>query len=199
MQRTLKKFIFYADMHEFGPKDLNQIIRDEGEFCFILGDTVDPKNAIKKYVPRSLDRIAELIEKFKGRYILGNHECMKDELGYYRKKSNILLCHGHTLFYSVKKVLKWENRKKLGIKAWRWHGWRGVLKVKSLRRGTFKPSQKFEMKCAEIMDEWGCDTIVLGHTHTKKLVIHTYVVSGKQYTIVNIPRGRHEVHLPYAA
>ena len=50
-----------------------------------------------------------------------------------------------------------------------------------------KELEQFYLKAKE----YNCDTVVFGHTHTRKLIKVKY----KDVTIINVPRGVHELDL----
>tara|TARA_R110002096_G_scaffold172848_2_gene346802 strand:- start:967 stop:1305 length:339 start_codon:yes stop_codon:yes gene_type:complete len=101
---------------------------------------------------------------------------------YFVKYGNVLLTHGHALFWNQKKISKWEN-KKGGMKWWRYKIYQ--LTHHSGRSGkALKLSGEKAAEIASLTKEMGCDTIIFGHTHR---------VFDEKYAgvrIINVPKGR---------
>ena len=82
-----------------------------GKRCILLGDIYDISNTPNDQLAQAREEQAKLKYYFGKRYIEGNHECKKPDHGYYLIINGILFCHGHTIFWSDKKVKRWEKKK----------------------------------------------------------------------------------------
>lgn len=182
-----------SDTHIFGVKEKKKYRKDVFECDICLGDIVDFTNTRKKKLDEAYAFHKKLKDKKKSLYIFGNHEAQEPPY-YYVKKSNVLFCHGHTLLWSKEKVEKWEN-KKHGRSSFIWYPWRVAIKLTFLKRGMFDPKNEVIEKCADILSKYSCDTIVFGHTHTKKLYDEWFEVDDVKVRIVNVPMGRTKIEL----
>lgn len=187
------KITVYTDLHLGAPHGMHEFEADllkaaEDENTFFTGDIFDMKNTRKSKVAHY--RI--MMEKLKiiagDRYIIGNHECEKPK-SYFTKKQGVLFTHGHKLKWSEKRIKKWENKEvgkgKLGYLMYRFMH----LFMRRGKNGT--PSKKLRKKCERYCKEYGCHTIIYGHTHQE------YDGMYKDIRIVNVPRGRTVLDVQY--
>ncbi len=181
------KFKFIADTHCGAPHECMSI----EEICnnkdaYLLGDIIDAANVPKKKVSMWRSKQRLITQLFKSRYIFGNHECLTP-IVYYKKVDNILMCHGHTLNWTRKKVIKWEN-KKAGRSKLSYFFYR--FKHLVVNRGKkMKFNKKLFDKCIAEMTIWDCDTIVMGHFHREG----DFSYQGKR--IIFLKRGLTEIEL----
>ena len=180
------EYCLFADLHLEAPhatlslKDLYAKKSDYGKNCLLLGDIYDVSNCRKKELKSVREKMHNLKKYFGNRYIKGNHECDKPHR-YYFVQNGIMFCHGHTLFWSDKKVKRWEN-KRGGKSSLRYFLYR--FKHMIVRRGKeLKLSESKKEELVTLMIEHGCHTIVFGHTH-KSCDIKFY-----DKRIVALPRG----------
>jgi predicted phosphodiesterase len=184
----MKKITIYTDCHYFTPMEMRCIPTDLSvitkENAYSIGDNYDRKGCEPSQ--------ANLIEKeykahkilFKGRFITGNHDVMKDKVeDQYLAVDGVLFVHGdfawgsdkanafrneapYQGFSSVKKLLNWGRK---------------------LFPGNLSNSEARE--AAALAKKHNCKTIIFGHTHCKNLQDKT--MDGVR--VINCPRGRTEL------
>ena len=186
------KIAVYSDVHLMAPhyvSGLESEIQSKDlvkerygvEDVFLTGDIIDVDNCKRKHLQLAKDRVKDLKKIHGAHYLLGNHECQEPER-YFFKYKNVLFTHGHTLFWDLKKIAKWEN-KKGGMKWWRYKLY--ALTHHSGRNGKpLKLSTEKIIEFSSLAKSFGCNTIVFGHTH--RVYDETY----HGVRIINVPKGR---------
>ena len=190
------KIVVYSDCHLYAPHSVlkknpeiemelftptTTMLKYGAAKVFLTGDIVDTDNAKKKNIRICRDLIDELKEIHGDSYASGNHECV-DGSPYYIKHDNILICHGHTLFWDMDKVRKWEN-KKGGMSYWRYKAYQW-FKHSGRNGKQLGLSGEKASEIATIAKSYNCDTIIFGHTHRA----YDEVYAGVR--IINVPKGR---------
>lgn len=193
----MKKYMVESDLHIGGP---DEILLDGGQGygpnVIRLGD-----NREMKQIPH--DKTTQAIKDMDADHMLcvktdticvtGNHELGYSYMAYTKiltteTGKRVLVTHGHFL-WKAKKRLKWEKRlagnNKFLI------AFSGCLSKMRNIFPKYKLSKKQIKKAIRMVRQYGCTTILFGHTHpTIKIDIE---VDGIR--IVNVPRGRSEVWL----
>jgi predicted phosphodiesterase len=190
--RKLMKIAIYSDCHILAPHEVKGTFADlfggpefirakyKVDYSVLTGDIIDVDNAKKKRVREARDMVMTLKNSFGEYYLLGNHECSLDVDGYFRVFDDVLYCHGHNLFWTQKKIDRWE-RKKGGMSWWKFQ----LYKLKHGRNGKpWKPSERELFNIRELARKHNCKTVVFGHTHRVYDKVHNGI------RIINVPKGR---------
>jgi len=185
----MKKYIIYSDTHILAPHNTGHtvagMIQDSVESdnrVILTGDIIDRENAKKSEVANGTRMMADLNSRFSDAYLYGNHEGRKPT-SYYYKLDNILFLHGHTIFWNKEKVERWEN-KKLGqskFKFYRYKLWKSFKKRKNKK---LHPKEVHLTIMKNLMEKFGCHTIVFGHSH------RNYDVTYDWGRVINVPQGK---------
>jgi len=188
------KKIIYCDTHYMGAYPVGDpYSRRPSEFgknVMYLGDIWDfsgARKTKKKKMSNDYNIFLQQCSDTGTVTVRGNHCCVYGlEQPYQHKEGKVLYIHGHRAIYSRKSVDHWENKK--GGKGF-FRYWAIVAKntfAAAIGHGVNKETlQKF----AKFAEARGCDTIVVGHKHPKKLVD---IMVGFTRVIV-CPRGRTEI------
>jgi hypothetical protein len=163
------------------------------DWCFpfeqdaiLNGDIVDYQNCLKKDVPKYLELIKSLKDKFGDRYILGNHELRAIPCkGFYKHNSGVIFRHGDHEFWGEKKLDLYIKKATPGA------GWlkRNLIarQIDWIRRiYTAKCSDEFFKRAADTARQHKCHTIVFGHKHPLNIVDKVY----DGIRVIVLPRGR---------
>ena len=183
------KLKIYSDIHLGAPHSLKTDVLSKADDTntFFLGDIFDLKNTKKGMVEYYKLQMERLKNKAGVRFIIGNHEIHKPE-SYFLKLGSILFTHGHILKYPPEKVKKYENmkagRSNMSYFFYSLRHW-----VYGLRGVDYEPSKKLKEACFKACMDYGCDTIIFGHTHRRCDIKY------KSIRIVNVPRGYSEVEV----
>lgn len=187
----MKKYKVYSDCHRNGvdPLPLNFSYQNETIF---LGDNFEFKNLpIKKIVSAQLQYLTHItrVKKHGCVELRGNHEVSYSKGADFHLLDGILFSHGHHIFWSEKKIRKWEQRPA-------GQGFLGRLLSKRLAklRKVFKKtslSKKQMIKLDAYADKiqkqtkTKIHTVVFGHTHPNCMI--TKIYNDRKY--INVKRG----------
>lgn len=187
-----QEYSLFADTHLEAPHaklSIKDFYKDRAYYnkrCILLGDIYDVSNCLKKDLYEVRVKVENLMRYFGKQYIQGNHECMKPTR-YYFVQDEILFCHGHTLFWDDKKVKRWEN-KRGGRSAFKYFLYR-FKHIREREGKTLKLKLSQQAMMQEKAKEFGCHTIVFGHTHKSCDIIFRGI------RIVGVPRGNTVIEL----
>lgn len=195
-----------ADLHLYGPKAMNEWTVDKiiaydieckkkGIKLLLLGDIIDVKNTLKKYIEEAKADVLKLKKHFGDRYVLGNHELKvigyQSSWDYVFTNSNspiIKAIHGQRFFWSTKKSTDWETREPKGISECKFNKMEAInyLDEKFWRDKKIKPKKKLMEK---LYDYTHANILLMGHKHPKETF--DYMYRGKRFVIFK--RGLSEI------
>jgi predicted phosphodiesterase len=177
----------FSDLHWGQTSEILTNVYPENGDIF-LGDIFDIKNTSKKLIATQLAkqvafrRNCNVVGAY---YVIGNHDLIKDPMNncsLHRKINNVLFTHGHLIMWDQATIDKWDAKEPVGVGKFR----QIILEIQNLyTRGVWKPGQIEIDRAAKLAKDNGCDTIVLGHTHSKERV--DFKNSGVR--IINVQRG----------
>lgn len=187
------KVAVYSDCHLDAPHEV-PLIKDEifdptfvkakheVDEVVLTGDIIDVDNCKRSKLGITKAKVERLKKAYGPRYVLGNHECEKPQKYYYKDdETKTLFIHGHTIFYSEKKLRRWEN-KKGGMKYWRYKIYQWTHH--SGRNGKPWKAKKEDVEMlVEMAKAYRCKNIVFGHTH------RVYDSTHDGVRIINVPKG----------
>lgn len=183
------KYKIFSDLHFFAPHEL-KVATDYSSNCVYLGDIFDLRNTAKKDIEIALraQKMHNLsCESNKLINVRGNHD-LDNSVPVYTLRKDILWTHGHHVCWDTVKIAEWDRYEPEGI---------GKLKTlyllakHALPKGIWKPAEDDLERIITLIKLYMPRTIVMGHTHTAKLV--SYEKFG--ITIINVPRGVTEIEL----
>lgn len=183
------KYKIYADIHRYAPHEIHTDF-DYGSNCAYVGDIFDIKNTLKKDIAEAIkdqDWHNKMCQKYKVPNVIGNHDLLNDG-DFYAKKNNVLFCHGHLEQWPESLIEEWKDKSREGIS---WFKYLLVESYSSIKFWNWKPKDNELERFYNKAKEYGRDTVVFGHTHTRELVEVKY----KGIKIINVPRGIHILDL----
>ena len=191
-------FHYYSDCHFLGVAEKKGIkINYARKRTKCIGDNHEGKN-----IPKYLISVAKALYKKHIKEcdisgcieINGNHECSMADGVDFDIDRGVLSTHGHIIYYSAKKVLKWATRKLGAGKLSLWissmiHKCRDLRPMKEFSKKQEKKLSKYITK----MRLQGHDfhTLVHGHTHCD--VVIRKMINGVM--CINVPQGYTKLEL----
>jgi len=183
----MKKRIIFSDVHMYGPLAID-VNWEYEKNCVYLGDNVDVTGSLAKDSELVYSALRFYRNKFGDRFCSGNHEAY--ELNPHRyQDGNILFCHGDDVFWGRKKSHRFRCKEggNGGIVDKLWQLF--IDRYVAVFNYPLFPSVK--KRILSLAETWGVNTIVMGHTHPKKL--RKFKVG--KVTVYVVPRGRTELYL----
>ena len=191
----METYTIFSDLHYFSMYALDMDLTYE-ENTVYLGDIFDLKYVKINDVPMVLDSINQLSTRVGVRYLPGNHELGSMEgTDWIFIENGILFTHGHrSICWSDKMVEKWEYELKEGKGTLG----RNITKIEYFiwEKPSHNPKQKYIANAIRLATEYGCHTIVFGHTHIKHIFDQTFQnKKGEAIRVINVPRGKTVIKL----
>jgi predicted phosphodiesterase len=188
-------YTIFSDLHYFSPY-ADDIALTYEENTVYLGDIFDLKYAREKDVPAVLDSIDHLRNRVGVRYLPGNHELgSMEESDWIFIENGILFTHGHQFIcWSDKMVEEWMHELKEGKSTLG----RNITKMEYFiwEKPSHRPKQRYISNAVRLATQYGCHTIVFGHTHIHRLFDQTYQnETGEAIRVINVPRGKTVIRL----
>ena len=172
---------FYTDTHFCGVNALACEVLTYGEDCYYLGDIVDLRTCLKTEVFSAQDLHASILKMAGKNYVSGNHELCFDNL--FIVKDGIYMTHGDYLSWGEKRASSYRKQSFGSGPVSRF-----FKRLVSVVRETL-PVRLSKPLCERAWAEaktYGCDKVVIGHLHPKKIIKKVY----KGVIIYALPRGK---------
>ena len=187
MGDNMQEFIVYNDIHKFS--DYEMPLKEEYGAIY-NGDIFELRSCKRSDVAMIEREMAEFESRVGDRFLFGNHEMNVDRMHDRLVIGNIVFCHGHTVFWTMKKCIKFMSKRK-GKGAFG-----RALSAMLDQYRHLKPfylSKKQLNRCMDLCIETNTDILIAGHKHPSNVETTYFTRDNKSIKIICLPRGRNEI------